>query len=145
MGIHEFAHLLDQADGAIDGVPQAALPAHLLRPWAAAVHREMEAVRAGRSEINGYAGTNEAEFFAVVTEYFFEQPGKLRAHHPELYELLAQLFHQDPQARFAAPATGPRPWRWPRRGRRRFGRNALCPCGSGKKYKDCHLAAGFAA
>ena len=98
VGIHEFVHLLDEADGAIDGVPRAALPAYLLRPWAAAVHREMEAVRAGRSEIGDYAGTSEAEFFAVVTEYFFEKPQKLQEHHPGLYGLLTQLFNQDPGA-----------------------------------------------
>lgn len=142
VGIHEFAHLLDEADGVIDGVPQAALPAHLLRPWAAVVHRKIEAIRAGRSDINDYAGTNEAEFFAVVTEYFFEKPEKLQEHHPELYDLLTELFHQTPKARSLAPQTGPRRWL---RGPRKFGRHSPCPCGSGRKYKDCHLAAPVAA
>ena len=142
VGIHEFAHMLDQADGVIDGVPQAALLAHLLRPWATVVHREIEVIRAGRSEINGYAGTSEAEFFAVVTEYFFEKPEKLQEHHPELYDLLTQLFQQQPKARSLAPQTGPRRWL---RGPRKFGRNSPCPCGSGRKYKDCHRAAAPAA
>ncbi|TPG58976.1 zinc-dependent peptidase [Hymenobacter nivis] len=109
VGIHEFAHLLDEADGVIDGVPQVALPPHLLKPWAAAVHREMEALRAGQSDINPYAGTNEAEFFAVVTEYFFEKPEQLHAHHPELYALLTELFNQRPGAR-RGPNGGPRQW-----------------------------------
>lgn len=140
VGIHEFAHLLDEADGVIDGVPQVALPAHLLGPWAAVVHREMEALRAGKSEINPYASTNEAEFFAVVTEYFFEKPGQLQAHHPELYALLTELFHQSPEVR-RAPATGPRGWLQRLRGPRAFGRNSPCPCGSGKSYKNCHRPA----
>jgi Mlc titration factor MtfA (ptsG expression regulator) len=107
VGIHEFAHLLDEADGVIDGVPQVALPAHLLKPWAATMHREIEALRANKSDINPYAGTNEAEFFAVVTEYFFEKPDQLQAHHPELYALLTELLHQSPRAR-RGPEAGPR-------------------------------------
>ncbi|AWM32636.1 zinc-dependent peptidase [Hymenobacter nivis] len=137
VGIHEFAHLLDEADGVIDGVPQVALPARLLGPWAAVVHREMEALRAGKSEINPYAGTNEAEFFAVVTEYFFEKPDQLQAHHPELYALLTELFHQRPGAH-QGPSAGPRRWLHQLRGPGKFSRNSPCPCGSGKPYKNCH-------
>ncbi|WP_239691971.1 zinc-dependent peptidase [Hymenobacter coccineus] len=125
VGIHEFAHLLDEADGVIDGVPQVELPPHLLGPWAATVHREMEALRAGESDIRPYAGTNEAEFFAVVTEYFFEKPDQLQAHHPELYALLTELFNQSPGARRDPSEFGPR---------------SPCPCGSGKPYEDCHQA-----
>ncbi len=140
VGIHEFAHLLDEADGVIDGVPQVALPAHLLGPWAAVVYRELEALRTGKSEINPYAGTNEAEFFAVVTEYFFEKPDQLQVNHPELYALLTELFHQGPDAR-QGPAAGPRQWLKKLRGPSKFGRNAPCPCGSGKLYKNCHQLA----
>lgn len=137
VGIHEFTHLLDEADGAIDGVPQAALPAHLLGPWAAVVHREIEALRAGKSEINPYAGTNEAEFFAVVTEYFFEKPDQLQAHHPELYALLTELFHQSPSDR-RGPGTSPRRWLHQMQDPGKFGHRSHCPCGSGKPYKDYH-------
>ncbi|MDQ2772631.1 MAG: zinc-dependent peptidase [Bacteroidota bacterium] len=140
VGIHEFAHLLDEADGVIDGVPQAAMPPELLQPWTALMHREIEAIRAGKSEINPYAATNEAEFFAVVTEYFFEKPEKLQEHHPELYELLTRAFHQNPKKRFLGLPTDPRQWLKTLRSRRQFGRNSSCPCGSGRKYKDCHLA-----
>lgn len=140
VGIHEFAHLLDEADGVIDGLPKAALPAELLQPWAAVMQREIEAIRAGKSEINPYAATNGAEFFAVVTEYFFEKPEKLQEHHPELYELLTRAFRQNPKKRFLRFAVDPREWLKTLRGRRKFGRNDPCPCGSGKKYKDCHLA-----
>ncbi|WP_310397945.1 zinc-dependent peptidase [Hymenobacter sp.] len=145
VGIHEFAHLLDEADGVIDGVPKAALPPELLGPWAAVVRREIEAIRAGHSEINDYAATNEAEFFAVVTEYFFEKPEKLQEHHPELYELLGRAFRQNPKKRFLRLAVDPRQWLKTLRGSRKFGRNDPCPCGSGRKYKDCHLTQAQAA
>ena len=139
VGIHEFAHLVDEADGAIDGLPQAALPAGLLAPWAALMHREIETIRAGKSEIDEYAGTSEAEFFAVVTEYFFERPEKLQEHHPELYDLLRQAFQQNPGQRYRRLAVDPRQWLKTLRNRRNFGRNNPCPCGSGRKYKECHL------
>lgn len=140
VGIHEFAHMLDEADGVIDGVPKAALPPELLQPWAAVMQREIAAIEAGKSDINPYAATNEAEFFAVVTEYFFEKPEKLQENHPELYELLGRAFRQNPKKRFLRFATDPREWLKTLRSRRKFGRNDPCPCGSGKKYKDCHLA-----
>ncbi len=145
VGIHEFAHLLDEADGVIDGVPGLALPAALRPEWEAVMAREIEAIRAGNSEINDYAGTNEAEFFAVVTEYFFEKPEKLQQHHPELYGLLLLAFRQNPKSRFLGLATDPREWLKTIRSRRKFGRNSPCPCGSGKKYKDCHLTQAEAA
>ena len=110
VGIHEFAHLLDEADGVIDGLPKAALPPALLRPWAAVMQREIAAIQTGKSEINPYATTNDAEFFAVVTEYFFEKPEKLQEHHPELYELLMQAFQQNPKSRFLRFAVDPRAW-----------------------------------
>ncbi|MCC2546371.1 zinc-dependent peptidase [Hymenobacter sp. BT175] len=139
VGIHEFAHLLDEADGIIDGVPKLALPPELLQPWAEVMAREIEAIRAGKSEINDYGGTNEAEFFAVVTEYFFEKPEKLQENHPELYQLLTRALRQNPKKRFLRFATDPREWLKTLRSRRKFGRNDPCPCGSGKKYKECHM------
>ena len=144
VGIHEFAHLLDEADGVIDGLPKAALPPELLQQWTAVMQREIAAIQAGKSEISPYAATNKAEFFAVVTEYFFEKPEKLQENHPELYELLNQTFRQNPKQRFLRFATDPREWLKTIRSRRKFGRNAPCPCGSGRKYKDCHLTAQVA-
>jgi Mlc titration factor MtfA (ptsG expression regulator) len=51
---------------------------------------------ANRSDIDPYAVTNEGEFFAVVSEYFFERPDLLEEKHPELYKLLTEFFHQKP-------------------------------------------------
>jgi Mlc titration factor MtfA (ptsG expression regulator) len=144
VGVHEFAHLVDEADGQIDGVPSAVLPPALRQPWAAVMHRELAAIRAGHSDIDPYAGTNEAEFFAVVNEYFFERPEKLKEHHPELFDLLTQALHQHPEQTLSARPGRLDPRQWLRQLRTKkavLGRNSPCPCGSGKKYKECHLVA----
>ena len=143
VGVHEFAHLVDEADGQIDGIPGAGLPPALRPAWAQVMQRELAAIRAGHSDIDPYAGTNEAEFFAVVNEYFFERPEKLQEHHPELFDLLSQALHQHPEQTLAARAGRPDPRQWLRQLRTQkkvLGRNSPCPCGSGKKYKECHLA-----
>ncbi len=49
--------------------------------------------------LDPYGTTNEAEFFAVVTECFFDQPVELRQEHPRLYELLKEFYRQDTAAR----------------------------------------------
>jgi hypothetical protein len=51
-----------------------------------------------RTLIDEYGATNPAEFFAVVTETFFEKPVQLRAQYPELYEQLREFYRQDPAA-----------------------------------------------
>lgn len=99
VGIHEFVHLLDKSDGAVDGVPEVALPAKALKPWLNLVQVEMEKIQQGQSDINPYGLTNEAEFFAVASEYFFENPEKMKQKHPELYTMLQQIFHQTPRSR----------------------------------------------
>ncbi|GAA4931380.1 M90 family metallopeptidase [Mucilaginibacter defluvii] len=97
-GIHEFVHLLDKVDGATDGIPEQLLPNEYIKPWVRMMHQEIRKIEEGKSDINPYAATNEAEFFAVVSEYFFEKPDKLQARHPELYDLLSKAFGQDPAA-----------------------------------------------
>lgn len=95
-GIHEFVHLLDKSDGATDGVPENLLKHEYTIPWLKMVHQEMHRIEAGKSDINPYAITNEAEFLAVVSEYFFENPDKFRNKHPELYQILSDMFAQQP-------------------------------------------------
>ena len=56
----------------------------------------ISAIKAGHSDINIYGSKNKAEFFAVAAEYFFEQPALFKQKHPELYELMTQIFHQRP-------------------------------------------------
>ncbi len=133
VGLHEFAHLVDKSDGAIDGLPAVGLDRQSVGPWLELVRRKMEEIRRGDSDIDDYALTNEAEFFAVASEYFFERPGVMRRKHPELYRMLSRVFNQNLGDRVAALA------RERKRGRKSFGRNSPCPCGSGRKYKKCCL------
>lgn len=94
--IHEFVHLLDKSDGATDGIPENLIDHQYALPWLHMVHQEMHRIQKGQSDINPYALTNEAEFFAVVAEYFFEKPETLQHKHPELYRQLSQIFGQNP-------------------------------------------------
>ena len=93
--LHEFAHQLDTESGAADGAPL--LPPSLYAPWArilgAAFARLTEDVAAGRrTAIDAYGATNPAEFFAVVTELFFERPEVLRAADPALYDVFVKYY-----------------------------------------------------
>ena len=91
--IHEFVHLVDKTDGTIDGVPEFILERKYILPWLELMRKEIELILKDRSDINPYGATNEAEFFAVVSEYFFERPELLKEKHPELYNLLAEIFN----------------------------------------------------
>jgi Mlc titration factor MtfA (ptsG expression regulator) len=55
----------------------------------------MHRIKDGKSDINPYALTNDAEFLAVASEYFFEKPEKFQQMHPELYEQLILIFRQN--------------------------------------------------
>lgn len=90
--IHEFVHLVDKTDGDIDGVPAFILDKKYIMPWLELMQKEIKMIMENRSDINPYGATNEAEFFAVVSEYFFERPKLLKEKHPELYELLEKIF-----------------------------------------------------
>lgn len=133
VGLHEFAHLVDKSDGTIDGLPAMGLDRAAIGPWIELVRRKMQEMRDGDSDIDPYGLTNEAEFFAVTTEYFFERPGVMERKHPELYAMLSRVFHQTPAAQAAAMA------KEAALGRKTFGRNSPCPCGSGVKFKTCCL------
>jgi Mlc titration factor MtfA (ptsG expression regulator) len=95
-GIHEFVHLVDKLDGATDGVPEQLIPHEYAQPWLSLMHKEMHRINAGHSDINPYATTNEAEFLAVASEYFFEKPDQFKVKHPELYQQLSEIFRQKP-------------------------------------------------
>jgi len=95
-GIHEFVHLLDKEDGAVDGLPEALLKKQYSLPWLNLMAENIAAIKNGKSDINVYGSRNKAEFFAVAAEYFFEQPALLEQKHPALYAMMTQIFHQHP-------------------------------------------------
>lgn len=99
--IHEFAHVLDRIDGSFDGTP----PLHGradYRPWARIMsHHYLALQKRGKAErrvLRAYGATNEAEFFAVATESFFERPAQMKARLPELYAELQRFYGFDPAA-----------------------------------------------
>ena len=99
---HEFAHQLDMLDGLINGTPLLSSD-DLAGRWRRIMDREFEAHRLHRhhdSLLDPYGATNEAEFFAVATECFFDRPLDLREEHRELYALLREYFNQDPARRW---------------------------------------------
>jgi MtfA peptidase len=101
--IHEFAHQLDAADGAMDGTPELdGLERYAV--WSKVASAEyqalVEAVEEHRkTSIDAYGATNGPEFFAVVVEQFFERPLALQRRHGALYAELARYFRFDPAAR----------------------------------------------
>lgn len=128
VGIHEFIHLIDKADGQIDGIPSLLLNKQYSIPWLAHIKNEMEAIHSLDSDVNAYGGVSKEEFFPVISEYFFERPKLLEKKHPEMYKLLQQVFTVDLSKKY--------------KGRKKVsetGRNDNCPCGSGKKFKQCCL------
>lgn len=99
---HEFAHKIDMLGGEVDGTPPLEDRARR-EAWAEVctrVYRALEAEEpAVRRVLDPYGATNEAEFFAVATESFFERPEALREALPALYALLQDFYQQDPAAR----------------------------------------------
>ncbi len=100
--LHEFAHQLDAEDGEMTGAPELGPSARYVA-WARVLGDEY-AELAGKlhdgraTDIDAYGATNPAEFFAVITEMFFEKPRSLRRRHPALYAELLAFFRQDPAA-----------------------------------------------
>ena len=92
VAVHEFVHLIDGLDGAIDGVPKLLLENQHAIPWMELMRQKMKEVNSGKTNINTYGGVAPEEFFAVTSEYFFERPKLLKKKHPKLYEQLNEMF-----------------------------------------------------
>ena len=101
--IHEFAHEIDFMDGLADGIPP--LERSKYDEWAKILYRDYKKLHKivfkdkewGKYKLLGaYAATNEAEFFAVLTERFFQSPKSLQRHFPELYKELKDFYGIDP-------------------------------------------------
>ena len=97
---HEFAHVLDFRTGMIDGTPPLESDEQARR-WVEVCTAVYEDVQRGTDGgvLDAYGGVNPGEFFAVATESFFDVPGLLAAHEPDLYGVLADFYGQDPAAR----------------------------------------------
>ncbi|HET7795571.1 MAG TPA: M90 family metallopeptidase [Rhizobacter sp.] len=98
--IHEFAHQLDQENGPANGAPQLMGKRHYAR-WSRVMQAEFAQLQAAadRGEptlLSPYGATNPAEFFAVASEVFFEQPQRLADELPALYRELAQFYRLNP-------------------------------------------------
>lgn len=129
VGIHEFIHLIDMADGDTDGIPKFMLKQPAVIPWIDMIHEKIIAIDKKDSDINPYGATNKIEFFAVASEYFFETPRLLKKKHPKLYDLMSKAFNND----YATKKLQIIPLN------NEVGRNDKCPCGSDEKYKHCCL------
>ncbi len=100
---HEFAHKLDMLDGAADGTPPLRDRTEF-RDWVEVCSRDYlrlkrDAEKGRKSFLNAYAAVNEAEFFAVATEEFFDRPLRMTEESADLYRVLSEYYRQDPAAR----------------------------------------------
>lgn len=101
--LHEFAHKLDMLNGEADGFPP--LHAGMSRAaWKQALEHAYQgfcdAVDRGRETwLDPYAAEHPSEFFAVISEAFFEDPEETRRRYPDFYEQLRLFYRQDPAAR----------------------------------------------
>lgn len=108
--IHEFAHKLDMGNGEVDGFP--ALPPDMsTTAWTAAFQAAYDdfcaRVDAGEeTTLDPYGSEHPAEFFAVMSEAFFETPGLLKTEYPAIYDQLAEYYRQDPARREAQRQMG---------------------------------------
>lgn len=106
--IHEIAHRLDLLNGDADGFPPLRRGMDR-RAWTAAMRQAFDAMNAqldqGRQpRLDPYAATEPAEFFAVMSEYYFETPDLLRAVYPAVFDQLHALY----RGPASPPATGHR-------------------------------------
>jgi len=95
VGIHEFVHLLDKEDGTVDGIPELMINRSFVGSWLHEIKKEIKKIEKGTSDISPYALTNNAEFLAVVSEYFFDNQEKFQKKHAELYRFLSTIFNRD--------------------------------------------------
>lgn len=98
--IHEFAHQLDQEKGMATGAPLLERSTDY-QQWSKVLATEFNQlqhqVASGEiSLFNAYGATNPAEFFAVISEVFFEQPHALAAQHNKLYQQLSYFYRVNP-------------------------------------------------
>ncbi|HEY2628082.1 MAG TPA: M90 family metallopeptidase [Usitatibacter sp.] len=99
--IHEFAHQLDQEKGYANGAPWLGR-GDRYASWSRVLGEEFARLQYNTATgqptlFNAYGATEPAEFFAVVSEAFFEQPRIFANLHPALYEELRGVYRVDPR------------------------------------------------
>lgn len=99
--LHEFAHYLEYEGLGLPDPPDG--PRRPLERWTANLEQEFsrleaEVDRGAETFLDPYAAEDEAEFFAVASEEFFERPAGLEAAHTGLYRLLQEFYGLDPRA-----------------------------------------------
>lgn len=100
VAIHEFAHQLDQETGSANGAPMRTGRAQR-QSWSSVLGSEFATLQArvtrgAPSLFSDYGATDPGEFFAVISEVFFEQPAAMLEAHPALYRELSQFYQLDP-------------------------------------------------
>lgn len=94
--IHEFVHKLDMLNGRANGFPPLQ-PDMNPEHWTIIMSRDFEDFQKHRkSGLDRYGATNPAEFFAVLSEVFFETPQKLFDVYPDIYDIMVKFFQQTP-------------------------------------------------
>ena len=96
---HEFAHMLDMSSGAANGTP-VLHSRDQYKIWARVFTKEFLALqhdskKGKKTFLDPYGGLNEAEFFAVATEFFFDKPIQMQKKHKALYDVLAEFYRQN--------------------------------------------------
>ena len=100
--VHEIAHKLDMGDGAMNGMPL--LPTTIPRQrWVAVMQAGFDDLTArlarGQSTlIDPYAGESAPEYFAVVSELHFSDPGCLQDANADVAALLHAFYGASPVA-----------------------------------------------
>ncbi len=94
--IHEFVHKLDMLNGRANGFPPMQRDMNPGK-WSELMTKAFaDFQRNPKQGLDRYGATNPAEFFAVLSEVFFETPGLLHDAYPEIYKLMTQFFLQEP-------------------------------------------------
>lgn len=100
--LHEFAHKLDEENSLMDGLPILRDSSHYSE-WAKVLSREYDhflhrVESCDNDIIDEYGAESAAEFFAVISESFFEHPTPFKERLPQLYGQLARYYDLDPAA-----------------------------------------------
>jgi Mlc titration factor MtfA (ptsG expression regulator) len=139
--LHEFAHKLAEKGDRHSGVPPLCDPSDAAR-WESVFADEYEhlvedAERQRPTLLDPYGAKNGAEFFAVATECFFLRPRPMRQRHPQLYELLAEGYGQDPAEWYSDEATA----ELTRQAEEQYHRHAISECDAALRRDPRYLAA----